>query len=265
MTNVCAIFKRKPSALMPLDGLRAIAVLWVFGLHTLVLNSSTSYYLPCLFTDEPEYKGKMFWLKPVVYGDLGVDIFFVLSGFLIAFVLFKDIKKYGSIDYWNFIRSRFFRIWPAMAAYCLNNLISMLTSPVPEGQPPRTAGDIVSAVVPPLFFVNNLYGPEQHLWSIAVEFQFYLISPLLVYQLAKSDKPWLWPSILVVVSVFYNYLVSWLVNKPIVTDSAAYLPPDNMQRWWFNVYEQTIPRMSPYLFGMYAAYVHYKDDGSFHH
>ena len=109
---------------MPLDGLRAIAILWVFGLHSLVLTGP--YYLPCIFANPDDF----FFVIPLVWGDLGVDIFFVLSGFLIAFVLFREIKKYGKIDYFNFVRSRFLRIWPAMALYCLGLFVTNLATGV---------------------------------------------------------------------------------------------------------------------------------------
>lgn len=47
------------------------------------------------------------------HGDLGVDLFFVLSGFLISFILMKECKKYnGKIDYLHFIRSRYLRLAP---------------------------------------------------------------------------------------------------------------------------------------------------------
>ena len=53
------------------------------------------------------------------HGDFGVDIFFVLSGFLIAFILLKEHAKHGSVDVCNFYRSRFLRIWPAMFIYAI--------------------------------------------------------------------------------------------------------------------------------------------------
>jgi peptidoglycan/LPS O-acetylase OafA/YrhL len=53
-------------------------------------------------------------INPLRNGDLGVDIFFVLSGFLIADILIREIRKHGHIDYFHFLRSRFLRIWPAL-------------------------------------------------------------------------------------------------------------------------------------------------------
>ena len=58
----------------------------------------------------------------IAHGEIGVDIFFTLSGFLIGFILFKEFDKNGSIDIFNFYRSRFLRIWPALAFYCFSPL-----------------------------------------------------------------------------------------------------------------------------------------------
>ena len=51
-------------------------------------------------------------------GDVGVDLFFVLSGFLISFILYKELVKYdGRIDFLNFVRGRFLRLGPLIMAF----------------------------------------------------------------------------------------------------------------------------------------------------
>ena len=106
-----AIFSRRPNALEQLDGMRAIAIIWVFTLHAVVLSQ---HWSDCF--DLHDYnKWILAWPKA---GDLGVDMFFVLSGFLIAYILMKEHKKYGSIDVAGFFRGRFIRIWFVLALYC---------------------------------------------------------------------------------------------------------------------------------------------------
>jgi peptidoglycan/LPS O-acetylase OafA/YrhL len=134
--------KRRPSALHALDGLRAIAILWVYSYHSiggfcggklrdLLVESHKNKPLPILFT-------------PFQNGDLGVDIFFVLSGFLISFILLKETDKYeGKIDIPNFYRSRCIRLWFAMAPYLLFA---------------GAIGITWGYWLPPLFFVGNLIG-----------------------------------------------------------------------------------------------------------
>ena len=50
-------------------------------------------------------------------GNLAVDIFFVLSGFLISYILLKEYKRNGKIDIWNFYTGRFLRLWPLMLVW----------------------------------------------------------------------------------------------------------------------------------------------------
>ena len=93
---------------MPLDGMRAIAILWVVLYHSLMLMPSG--YPRCLGE-----KYSILVTGPMGNGGAGVDIFFVISGFLIGYIMLRDLEKCnGQIDLMDFFRSRFLRIWPAM-------------------------------------------------------------------------------------------------------------------------------------------------------
>ena len=97
-------------------------------------------------------------------GSMGVDIFFVLSGFLIGYILFKECDKYdGKIDIINFYRSRFIRIWFAEAAYllCFCPFLYNLN-----------LFDQKLTWITCFVFLNNIGQDSRyiHLWSIAVEF-----------------------------------------------------------------------------------------------
>jgi peptidoglycan/LPS O-acetylase OafA/YrhL len=94
---------------MPLDGLRAMAVLWVVLFHSALYQPSK--YMDCV------KNGYSFWIRPIGNGDLGVDIFFTISGFLIGYIMLKDLETCdGQLDIFDFYRSRFLRVWPAMVA-----------------------------------------------------------------------------------------------------------------------------------------------------
>ena len=151
--NIPSIFESK--SLQCLNGLRAMAIIWVYVFHySAIFNYK---FFKCLL----DYRS----LNPAKNGDLGVDIFFVLSGYLITDILIKEIERYGKIDKFHFYRSRFFRIWPAMT---ISLLFTMLF------------GMSLKDVVLCLLFINNFFGVETHLWSVAVEFQFYLFSPFII-------------------------------------------------------------------------------------
>jgi peptidoglycan/LPS O-acetylase OafA/YrhL len=171
---LASAFKRKPSNLEPIDGLRAIAIVWVFNLHSSIFI--TFKWVECLLV--PYF----WWFKPVLNGSLGVDIFFVISGFLINYLLLKEKDKYGRIDYRYFLRNRFFRIWPSLAIYIVFSTPFKILS----------GNDIVTVLkhLSSMLFVNNLFGkPLTHIWSVAVEFQFYLVSPYLIGKMNSLRVP----------------------------------------------------------------------------
>ena len=56
--------------------------------------------------------------------------------------------------------------------------------------------------------MNNMVGSDMHVWSIAVEFQFYMLSPLLIYFMAKSDRPWMAPLLIFLISTVLNFLIT---------------------------------------------------------
>lgn len=88
-----------------------------------------------------------------------MDIFFVLSGFLIGFVLFKEYKRYADIDVGHFLTSRFWRIWPVLMAVCIWMLKDDWVN-----------WDLMQMIIPCSMFLGNFFGQPVHLWSVNVEF-----------------------------------------------------------------------------------------------
>jgi len=154
----------KPSVRVPgLDGVRALAVLAVLGFHE---------GLP--------------WIPG---GFLGVDVFFVLSGYLITDLLVGRFSRDGKIGLGSFYQRRARRLLPALALVLIT-----VTAAVSVLEPQQRAA-LRPALLGAITYTSNwwqafahqsyfaLYGPPppfQHLWSLAVEEQFYLIWPLIV-------------------------------------------------------------------------------------
>ena len=128
-------------------------------------------------------------------GFVGVDVFFVLSGFLITGILSAELDRTGGVDLGRFWARRIRRLLPAstltLAAVVLGSL--WLTSPL---RWERLAETAVSAV----FYLSNFFfagqqadyfaadvrsNPLLHYWSLSVEEQFYLIWPVVFYGLGK--------------------------------------------------------------------------------
>ncbi len=142
-----ALATPKPVRLLQLDVLRGIAVLLVMG-----------YHLPAL---------------PILSnaGYLGVDLFFVLSGFLVSGLLFREIQSTGGVNLSRFYLRRALKIYPSV--YLLLALTYLLfTAALGWAQVSNTAlGDL-------LLSQNYLGGLWGHTWSLAVEEHFYLLLPV---------------------------------------------------------------------------------------
>lgn len=143
-----------PTHIAPLDGLRGIAVLLVLWAHF-----------------PRELTGPLGKLAYVIQpGYLGVDVFFVLSGFLITRILLHDKESGRSI--YRFVARRALRIFPI---YYLTILVLAVTW---NGNYLLWCSVYLSNY---RFAVDLSPNPMRHTWSLAVEEHFYLIWPLVVY------------------------------------------------------------------------------------
>lgn len=123
-------------------------------------------------------------------GFVGVDVFFVISGFLITSLIVREVSRNGRLSLSTFWARRAKRLLPASALVLVfSTIITFLFLPVTDRKP--FGGDIISAAV---YLVNwrladrevdylaeNVgMSPVQHYWSLAVEEQFYVVWPLLI-------------------------------------------------------------------------------------
>lgn len=149
-----------------LDGLRAIAVIAVVLFHA---DSS----------------------GPFSGGFVGVDLFFVLSGFLITSILAGEWRKSGSIDLWAFYRRRFLRLMPPLL---LLLAVYLVVSPLlwPRHDYGTEALFVALYLADYSYIFTGLPFHLAHTWSLAVEEHYYLIWPLLLVPLLKAKRPLLW-------------------------------------------------------------------------
>ncbi|MUH44681.1 MAG: acyltransferase family protein, partial [Actinobacteria bacterium] len=145
-----------------LDGLRAIAVLAVVIYHA---NKN--------------------WLSG---GFLGVEVFFVISGYLITLLLLTESRQTGTISFGAFWTRRARRLLPAL--WTLLTLTTVYFSLFERAELGRLRGDVIAAFIygfnwfkiwaQSSYFDGTALDPLRHLWSLAVEEQFYLVWPLLI-------------------------------------------------------------------------------------
>jgi peptidoglycan/LPS O-acetylase OafA/YrhL len=162
-------FRYRPA----LDGLRALAVLAVLAVH-----------FPMPFLDG---------------GFLGVDLFFVLSGFLITTLLYVEWEETGALRLGAFYGRRALRLFPGLAACLLVGLLAVhlvgdadLVARSQTGALSAVMGALSAA-----FYVanwmrvthgNDALGVFNHTWSLSVEEQFYIIWPILLWMLLRGGR-----------------------------------------------------------------------------
>lgn len=195
--------KRNFAYLPHLDGLRAISV---FAILTFHLRSD--------------------WLPG---GFLGVDIFFIISGFLITGLLLDEVQNYGRIDFSRFYLRRFKRLFPAFILVILLTLISAyaLFDQLKFISVSKTAMVSVFGISNLYFYktanyfdLSSIEKPLLHIWSLNVEEQFYFIWPVILFAtyriiLKRSKYFFILLSVLFLISIYFN------LNHPVVT---FYLP-----------------------------------------
>ncbi|HWE03310.1 MAG TPA: acyltransferase [Tepidisphaeraceae bacterium] len=160
-----------------LDCLRGIAILLVFGNHMNTMSSDQPALLR-FFIDA--------WRRG---GWIGVDLFFVLSGFLVAGLLFREYQKHLRIRPIHFLIRRGFKIYPGFWALIL--LTVFVRWRMHSLDPRRILPEM-------LFFQNYRGGLWIHTWSLAVEEHFYLAIVLILTVLTMgggsnpfSRLPWI--------------------------------------------------------------------------
>jgi peptidoglycan/LPS O-acetylase OafA/YrhL len=138
-----------------------------------------------------------------IYGDFGVRIFFVLSGFLITHLLVKEFSRSGQVDLKKFYLRRFFRLAPVYYVYLLALVVLAMAS-IYHDQPSSWLGSF--------FYIRNYLGvgnsATAHLWSLSVELQYYLFWPFLFVfcGLHKSMRSVIALIIVIVLAITVRYL-----------------------------------------------------------
>ena len=179
-----------------LDGIRAIAVFFVLFYHLGMGDERALPFFP---------------------GPLGVLGFFVLSGFLISWLLLKEEQRTGSISLKGFYRRRALRIFPAFYVFWIMSVGSRLVAHG-EGEVPW------SQALSAFFYVSNyfhaIFHPFPtfilHTWSLSAEEQFYLLWPFTFLLLSKRKKLLITGLSLTMVAVWIHRLHLW------GSDHAAY-------------------------------------------
>ena len=178
-----------------IDGLRAVAVMSVVAFHA--------------FPD---------WIKG---GFIGVDVFFVISGFLISTLIFQGIES-NTFRYRDFYVKRIKRIFPALAVILFACLVFCFVAAAPDeirliGKHMAGGAFSISNLLlsreSGYFDISSNLKPLLHLWSLGVEEQYYILWPLMVVVLFKRLRSIL-PIILILLIMSFFLNVWFIKSKP---------------------------------------------------
>lgn len=188
-----------------LNALRFLSFIAVFITHSFWADVRS-------IRSEPAYQ---FVARYVGYGSYGVNFFFVLSGFLITYLLLLERAEFGRINLLGFYKRRILRIWPL---YYLVVGIGFLAVPYVQrllGQPTPEQATLWHYVL----FISNFYsgpGPTSAvlgiLWSVTIEEQFYLVWPVLLILTPVRWQFLLFPAVIAVSLLCRPFIPSSIVH-----------------------------------------------------
>ncbi|GGE33557.1 acyltransferase [Halopseudomonas oceani] len=197
-----------------IQGLRAVAILLVLAAHTGV---------------------------PFLYGGfIGVDVFFVISGYLITGLLITEIEKEGGLSLSRFYARRLKRLMPALMLMLIVSAAAIFAlTPVTEHPAQASAAASAAAWVSNFYFIfaeqnyfesTSLANAFLHTWSLGVEEQFYLLWPLMVMLVCSLASKYRLP-LLLAITLLSLVLCMWLAySNPV---QAFYLMPARIWQFGF--------------------------------
>ena len=236
------ITEKKPLHFVQLDALRFMAAFIVVFVHAWEgwtgLKGIPKSMANAAGT---EYEGFGSQIHMLIHNmNFGVDMFFLISGFLITYLLLKEKSEKGKINIPAFFLRRTLRIWPLY-------FFVIIVSPLLVWWLQQTNPGIKSPeYAPVIFFYNNFRTiateswdfPFAHFWSICVEEHFYLVWPFLVALFPMKKLP----------QMFITVIVASLAFR-------AYASLNGFT--WYNVYLNTLSRIDVLAMGGLAAWAHF--------
>lgn len=215
-----------------IDGLRAVAVLSVVLYHL----------------DESLLTG----------GFVGVDVFFVISGYLITKLISNEYDKHNTFNFKRFYLRRVRRLFPALFATLLLCLLigGILFSPAHLVALGKSTIAAILSISNVFFWSSTGYFDSQsqlkpllHTWSLSVEEQFYLLWPALLIGLLSIKKTWLVPAFIVALGIASLILNIWVFSEQVALsewfgskDNQAIFDSHSTAFYWlpFRVFEFAI-------------------------
>src|ERR1044072_898451 len=182
-------------------------------------------------------------------GWSGVDLFFVLSGYLISRLLYQELDAAGTIKLSRFWVRRGLKIWPRYFA-CFGAMVAVAAAfELFTGQRAAAVKRLLASL-PNLIFIQNYTGYWwPHSWSLAIEEHFYLLLPLLLIVLGRKSLKHKLPLIIFLIC-------SGVLLLRIATYLSGWVE-------WQSFYYPTHMRLDALAFGVFLGYAHHYQPSQF--
>jgi peptidoglycan/LPS O-acetylase OafA/YrhL len=244
LENIRDIFVRPNQRFAMIDGIRGLSLLYIFLFHSMLAMEVV--FGPGFADFIHNTPIELQW---VLMGDLSVDAFFVISGFLIAQLLFREHQKNGAINLKRFYIRRWLRLTPAYYSAILLYLAIM-----PEFQP-------IYAWVYALYlnnFLDNQHNYMAFAWSLAVEEQFYILFALFLVLFFYRIKHKL---ALLLGLFFMSFVIRalLLVANPelLLNGDTLLLEPHGIgDKYWEVIYDNLYTRYGAIMVGVILGYLY---------
>jgi peptidoglycan/LPS O-acetylase OafA/YrhL len=222
-----------------IDGLRALSILWVISFHTLrKFGQYIDAQAYITFTTRIE-------LNPFFQGHLAVDVFFVISGFLIAYYLFTEYKNYQTLSIKKFYLRRALRLLPA---YFFTMFLFAIVYPTN-----------LNWIWTNIFYVNNFLPIDNQFmpiaWSLAIEEQFYILFPCLILLLGTNKRLFLILTFLFILSFAICFVISFSYQIKLPLPVHEVLDKKQHNQYYDALYDKSYTRYGGLLVGVIAAYL----------
>src|ERR1700733_2824360 len=201
-----------------LNGLRALSITIVIFFHLMAANTFGALQIPFPFSIFCD-------------GNFGVNVFFVISGFLITTLLIAEEKEQGTINIGDFYIRRIFRIFPPYYFVLFVYLILELYSALHFSRQ-----SWLSSIFYYKYFVRG-DTETAHFWSLSVEEHFYLVWPI-VFLLFKRSRAFFAFGIILLVFLCRTFAYYNILHLPIIGD-------------WAFIFQRVDAIMIGCLFAMY--------------
>lgn len=232
-----------------IDGLRGLSILLIILFHCL-------YGVFYLLKDHGRIQAFVDGIPPylafMATGDKAVDIFFLVSGFLLGMSLLRDFRWKGKIDFREFYLKRLFRIYPlfllAILLYSPANISRSLKN-LPYN----------------LIFIDNFFGKSiiPVGWSLSIEMQFYFLLPFFVLLIQKLDQRYRFMAIscAFILSFFARWAICLanpvIFQTPFIKFHPQFVDPKIFME---SMYYPTQGRFGPLFLGVMLAYLSVNKD-----